>query len=110
MEHNETLACALSGPDLAERVRDWSEVTSRARRRHVERGRVVSTYPNDDQLLHTLRRLIAAEADCCPFMEFDVKAGRDEVVVELRVPDELSGVVAGMLYLATQSPVQQGPK
>jgi MerR family transcriptional regulator, copper efflux regulator len=102
MMNAETFACSLSGPDLAQRIAEWGRVASRATGRQVEKGRIVSTYPKDQQVLDQLRRLIAAEAECCPFMRFDVEERPDEVVVELRVPEEMSEVLAVMHGLVTQ--------
>jgi MerR family transcriptional regulator, copper efflux regulator len=102
MTKEETLACSLSGPDMIERIREWGQVASRATSRHVEKGRIVSIYPPDQQLLQQLRELIAAEAECCPFMRFNVEEGPDEVEVELRVPDDMSEALAVMLGLVTQ--------
>ncbi|MGH2747166.1 MAG: hypothetical protein ACRDKB_04510 [Actinomycetota bacterium] len=106
MTHEETLACSLSGPDLVQRIREWTEVASHAQSRHVEKGRIVSTYPNDHQLIQRLRQLIEAEAECCPFMKFDVQLNADEVVVELNVPDEMSEALAVMLGLVTREPLE----
>jgi hypothetical protein len=102
MTSRETLACSLNGPELVERIREWGEVASRATSRHVEKGRIVSTYPPDQQLLQQLRKLIAAEADCCTFMQFNVKEDPDQVEVELRVPDDMSEALAVMLGLVTR--------
>ena len=102
MVNQETLACSLAGDELIERLGEWSTVASQATSRHVEEGRIVSTYPPDEDLIRRLRALIAAEAECCSFMEFHVKEGPDQVVVELRVPDEMSGALAVMLGLVTQ--------
>ena len=99
---NETLACSLAGDELVGRIREWTQVTARATSRHVEKGRIVSTYPIDEELLRRLRELIAAEAECCSFMQFEVKEGPDQVTVELRVPDEMSEALAVMLGLVTQ--------
>ena len=104
MAKQEMLACSLSGPELVERVREWADVASHATSRHVEKGRIVSTYPPDQQLLQQLRELISAEAECCPFMKFNVEERPDEVEVELRVPDDMSEALAVMLGLVTQQP------
>ena len=92
----------MNGHDLVERIEEWGQVTSRATSRHVERGRIVSTYPPDRDLVQQLRRLIAAEAECCTFMRFTVDERPDEVVVELRVPEDMSEALAAMLGLVTQ--------
>ncbi len=104
MMKEETLACSLSGPEMIERIREWGQVAARATSRHVEKGRIVSTYPPDQPLLQQLRRLIAAEAECCPFMQFKVDEGADRVEVELRVPEDMSEALAVMLGLVTQQP------
>jgi hypothetical protein len=66
-------------------------------------GGIVSTYPQDQEVLDQLRRLIAAEAECCAFMRFNVQEGADEVVVELRVPEDMSEALAVMLGLVTSA-------
>lgn len=95
----EAIACSLSGPELIERVKEWREVASRAISREVHGGRIVATYPADQQLVQQLRGLIAAEAECCSFMRFEVDEGPDQVVVELQVPEDMSEVLATMLGL-----------
>jgi hypothetical protein len=100
--NEETMACSLSGPELVERIGEWAQVTSRATSRRVEGGRITSTYPRDEQLLERLRALIAAEAECCSFMQFSVEEQPDQVVVELRVPEHMAGMLALMLGLVTQ--------
>ena len=102
MMKEEALSCSLSGPDLLERITEWGRVASHAKSRHVETGRIVSTYPPDQDLLARLRSLIAAEAECCPFMRFTVEERPEEVVVELRVPDDMSEMLAVMLGMVTQ--------
>lgn len=69
----------------------------------MEKSRVVSTFPNDDQLLQQVRELIAAEADCCPFMAFTIEERPDQFLVELRVPEEMSGALALMPGLLVES-------
>jgi hypothetical protein len=106
MTTEEMLACSLSGPDLVQRIGEWAHVASQATSRHVEKGLIVSTYPPDRRFLQELRKLIAAEAECCPFMHFKVEEGPGQVVVELRVPDEMSEALAVMLGLVTQQAPQ----
>jgi hypothetical protein len=84
-------ACALEGSELLERIHAWQGVVSRATTRRVEGSRLVATYPNDAQLLTTLRGLIVAEASCCPFLEFRVEERPDRIVTELRLPEEMPG-------------------
>ena len=100
----ETLACTLSESELADRIQEWAQVTSRATSRRVESGRIVSTYPPDDDLLQQVRELIAAEAECCTFMQFTLKEKQDGFEVQLRVPDDKSETLAVMLGLVAKQP------
>ncbi len=79
------LGCSLDDQELAARTEQWRKVSARAQSRRTAPGRVVATYPKDDKLLGEIRRLIAAEAECCPSMQFTVDEQPDRVVVELRV-------------------------
>ena len=80
-------ACSLQGPDLVDRIDAWREVVARATSRGVENDRVVAVYPKDPQLLSRLRELVAAEAECCSFLLFDVEETPDAIVTELRLPE-----------------------
>jgi hypothetical protein len=98
----ETIACTLEGKELEERVRAWSEIASQARDRKFEPGRIVSVYPRDAALLMRLEQLIAAEAECCPFLKFNIEDGDDSITVELRLPEELMPVFAGLLGIDSE--------
>jgi MerR family transcriptional regulator, copper efflux regulator len=102
---NEEIACSLNGPELIERINQWREVSSHATGREIAKGRIVSTYPSDPGLLQQFRKLIAAEAECCPFMQFDITENDDHFLVELRVPEDMSVALAMMLGLVTRSDV-----
>jgi hypothetical protein len=98
------LACKLSGPALVERIQDWRRIASQATRRTVGDTAIVSVYPRTDELVGELRRLIDAEAECCSFMDFQLSEIGDEVIVELRVPEEMRNVMESMLGLVTEEP------
>ena len=80
-------ACSLDGSELLDRIDAWREVVPRATSRGVEHDRVVAVYPKDAQLLGRLRALVAAEAECCFFLVFDVEETPDAIVTELRLPE-----------------------
>jgi hypothetical protein len=90
METSQPLTCSLARPDLVDRIEAWRDVVARATTRRVEGDRVLAVYPKDAQLLGRLRDLIAAEAECCAFLRFDVHERPDSIVTELRLPDDLA--------------------
>ncbi len=99
---NEIAACSLNGSDLPTRIEAWKRVAAQATNREVEKSRIVSTYPSDPWLIEELRALIAAEAECCSFMQFTLDETGDEVVVELQVPEDMSATLGMMLGFVTE--------
>ena len=98
MDHEEKM-CSLQGSELAARAAEWQEITRAASSRITEKGKVISTYPLDEDLLRRMRALIAAEGECCSFLRFDLRERRDDFVVELHYPDEMSQLVEMALGL-----------
>lgn len=97
MTHTPTCGCSLTGPGLVERINEWAEVALHATQRTVSNGRIVSTYPQDQQLLERLRNLVAAEADCCPSIQFTIRETPEGFEVEIQVPDNVNGPLRVML-------------
>lgn len=94
MECADPNACTLDGTKLIHRIADWREVSSRAIARTVEDHRIIATYPPDPQLLQQLRHLVAAEAECCAFLNFTIREQETQtVVVELLFPPEARSLV-----------------
>lgn len=84
----QSVACSLEARELIERIEAWQQVVSHATGHEVEDDRVVTTYPQNAQLLDRLRGLIAAEAECCSFLDFSVHERRGSIVTELRFGKE----------------------
>jgi MerR family transcriptional regulator, copper efflux regulator len=89
--------CTLSPDGLTGRVNEWREVAAHALRRRVEPGRVVTSYPNRPELAQRLTRLIAAERQCCPFLDFTVRHDEAVIAVELRYPPQFADMLATVL-------------
>ncbi len=99
MECIEAGGCTLEGAEMAERIRAWQAVSSRAVSREVRDDGITSVYPADPELIGRLTDLIAAEAVCCSFLEFTIQEEGDRVVVELTFPEEARGVVERVLTI-----------
>jgi hypothetical protein len=83
----QSFTCSLEGPELLDRIGAWRDVVRQATSRGVENDRVVAVYPKDAPLLGRLRELVAAEAECCSFLLFDIEETPDAIVTELRLPE-----------------------
>jgi hypothetical protein len=90
----EMLSCSLPAKDMLDRLAKWKALAEQSLSRSGEPGRVVSTYPRSSAISTLLRELIEAEADCCPFLSFDVREYGEVIEAELRYPPEFEPIVA----------------
>jgi hypothetical protein len=87
--------CALSPAALTDRQSDWRTLTDQALSRKIGPGWVSSTYPAT--VFPTLHALIEAEAECCPFLNFDVRQRGETLEVDLRFPPEFQPMVSAVI-------------
>ena len=97
MECTNPNGCTLESDELVTRIAEWREVSAQALSRKVEPARITSVYPPDPQLLKRLEDLIAAEAECCAFLEFTIQAGTDQTIVQLSFPEEARPLIEAVM-------------
>ena len=90
--HDADDACSLTPERLTERLALWSSLAREALSRSSGPSTITTTYPRG--VRPRLEALIAAEAECCPSLNFGVRARGDVLEVELRFPPELASLVA----------------
>ncbi len=70
------LACALSDPELQRRKSGLlASVRQRAERATAQPNGLELTFGDDESLLADLLELIRLEAQCCPFLRFELRVG-----------------------------------
>jgi hypothetical protein len=84
---------------MVERANAWRVVSSQAISRDVHADGITSVYPADPELTGRLKELIAAEAVCCPFLEFSVQEERHQTVVELSFPEGARALVESVITM-----------
>jgi hypothetical protein len=89
------IACSLDASALADRAQELAAL-GRQSLISVSRGegpRVLLRFTSDEGTRTTLDRLVAAEAECCPFLEMTVREGG---TLELTIdgPDDAGPVIA----------------
>jgi hypothetical protein len=89
------VACALSPTALTDRQSRWRALANQALSRRVGPGWISSTLPRG--VGDTLEELIDAEAECCPFLAFDVRPRGEVLEVELRFPIEFEPMVSALI-------------
>jgi hypothetical protein len=87
--------CALSPVALNDRQSKWRRLSDQALSRTIRPGSISSRFP--PQALETLQVLIAAEAECCPFLSFDVRDRGEVIDVVLQFPVEFGPMVSSMI-------------
>jgi MerR family transcriptional regulator, copper efflux regulator len=77
------IACTLSGPDQAERVRQWQRLLAGATTEVLDGG-VLVRLPAESAA--AVAELAVAEQRCCPFFAFTLRLTGERVELDVRVP------------------------
>ena len=94
MNESPTLACSLSQDEQAERGRQLRELARRAlAAREREQSAVVLTYRPAPEVEEALRDLIRREAECCPFLDFELVPDERELSLRVSAPPGAEGML-----------------
>jgi hypothetical protein len=93
MTNNQPIACSLGASDLQQRLAEIAKIgadslTDRA----VEDGRHVLRFRADATTRERLDAIVAAEADCCSFLDLSLVEDADELVLTIAAPDDAQPV------------------
>ena|SRR5438309_4348947 len=88
------IACSLGASERVARGREWDALLRSAllERRPTSRGARLR-FARDDAVAAALERLVAAERECCPFLELELSRARGELVLEASGPPEAVPVI-----------------
>ncbi len=75
-----TYACSLDAAALAERRADWRALDTWLL---DDPGPATRQYARRPEVVAALRRLVAAEAECCPFLHFTITEEADQVRLDV---------------------------
>jgi hypothetical protein len=89
------MACSLAGSDLVERYRDLAgfgtaNLIGRSSGAHGEELRFRRSAVNERRL----RAIVAAEAECCPFLDLDLVEREGELVLRIGSAEDARLVAA----------------
>jgi hypothetical protein len=94
MNDQTPLACSLPPADQAKRGRELDDLARRALVRSDRAGReLVLGYRAAPTVEEALRELIRREAECCPFLDLELVAARDELELRVSAPPGAEGVL-----------------
>jgi hypothetical protein len=75
------IACSLNGNEQRERLAEWKSLLAHAASRDEVPGGFRFVFRPAADFAERVRRLSAAEHDCCPFLRFEVAQIGDAVVL-----------------------------
>jgi hypothetical protein len=89
MSDSNPIACSLNAGALAKRLEEMSDIgrenlTGRA----VEDGRHVLRFRADAHVRERLDAIVAAEAECCAFLDLSLVEDADELVLTIEAPED----------------------
>jgi len=95
---SEPRACALPVAVLADRRRLNAELAARAlHARELVPGGIRLRFPADAETERELRALVAAEAECCPFLELALGACGGALTLDVTGPVEARPLILDFL-------------
>lgn len=93
MEHS--IACTLSPADYQQRTNELTALAARAlHSRHQTDDGLRLVFSDSPENEHDLRAAIAAEANCCAFLQLDLTRTAHGLVLEITGPQDAHGVIA----------------
>ena len=89
MTNSQPIACSLGAGDLQQRLAAIAEIGADSLiGRGLENGRHVLRFRADAETRKRLDEIVAAEADCCSFLDLVLLEEGGELVLTIAAPDE----------------------
>jgi GNAT superfamily N-acetyltransferase len=101
------VVCSLEAGDLEQRLATIAEIGRRSLLgREVEAGRHLLRFRSDGRTRRQLEGVIAAEAECCAFLDLALESDGDDLVLSIGAPDAGQPTADGfaMAFEAGRSP------
>jgi hypothetical protein len=89
MTEPKPIACSLGASDLRRRLDEIAALGSESLiAREARDGTHVLRFRHDEETRRRLVEIVAAEAECCSFLDLDVSEREGELVLTLVAPDD----------------------
>ena len=95
MKSHTPIACSLGATDLSARLAEMNRL-GRDALLSVD-GAGTLRFRADTETRARLEAIAAAEAECCPFLDMDLREEDGALVLEIRAPHEAEPVVADLV-------------
>lgn len=89
------IACSLRTDELARRLEEIESVGAESLlSQRLDGEAQVLRFQADARTRRRLEAIVAAEAECCPFLELDLKEEGEQLVLTIAAPPETAPVAA----------------
>lgn len=89
MSDDSPIACSLEAEQLGRRLAEIEAVGAQGLIDHHREGiRHLLRFNADEEIRRRLERIVAAESQCCPFLELRLEEQGDELQLTLAAPED----------------------
>lgn len=97
MTETPPIACSLKASELKQRLAEIAAVGADSlSSRSGEGGTTTLRFRSEPATRQRLQAIVAAEKECCPFLEFELRSEADELVLTITAPPGGEPVAAGL--------------
>jgi hypothetical protein len=91
------IACSLGASDLQERLSAIAEIGAESLiERSADGERQVLRFRSDAETRRRLQAIVAAESQCCPFLDLSLEDQDGEIVLSISAPEGGRAVAEGL--------------
>ena len=87
MSEERSVACSLGAAELEQRATKIGVIGASLTSHSVEDGRHALRFRAIQQTRHQLEEIVAAEAECCPFLDLSLAEEDGELVLSIAAPE-----------------------
>jgi hypothetical protein len=89
MTTDQPIACSLTPAQLSERREDFAKLAADAllQTRSADGAKAELVFAAGKSVRDRLQAIVAAEAECCPFLSMQLRDGADTITLEILAPD-----------------------
>jgi MerR family transcriptional regulator, copper efflux regulator len=96
------IACSLPAGDQAKRLEEMSSLSARLLSVERDGGRgPVLRFEHDADTESRVSGIVAAERECCPFLDLSLRSEGSELCLSISGPEEAEPVIAGIVDALT---------
>ena len=101
MTTDQPIACSLTPAALTQRRDDFAKLAAEAllQTRSADGATAELVFAAGETVRDRLEAIVAAEAECCPFLTMQLRDGADTITLEILAPDGAAKTLSDLVAL-----------